>query len=172
MPVRATHILSANVSQRTGRWCVSLQVIEEVIIPSNTGPVVGVDLGIRHIATLSEGSVIENPEALSRHERKLKRLQRSASRKKLGSRNRAKANHKVARLHRKISNIRKNTMHKSTTMLARTKSVIGMEDLWVVGMMANHYLAKALQDGGLGEFRRQMEYKTAWYGSRLVEADR
>src|SRR6185369_5498025 len=103
---------------------------------------------------------------------KLKRLQRSVSRKQKGSRNRKKAARKLARLHYHISNIRKDTLHKITTNLAKTKRVVGIEDLNVSGMLKNHCLAQAIADLGLGEWRRQMEYKGEWYGCRIQYADR
>jgi len=167
-----TKILSATVSERAGRWFVSITVEQEIDVPKNNGPIVGVDLGIATMATVSDGTVFSNPRVLRRYERKLKRLQRSLSRKKKGSSNRAKVRNRLARLHLKIANIRKDAIHKATTWLARTKSVIVVEDLRVSGMAKNHHIAKAVYDVGMYEFRRQLEYKTRWYGSRLIVADR
>ena len=171
LPVDAK-ILSATVSERAGRWFVSITVEQEIDVPQNNGPIVGVDLGIAAMATVSDGTVFLNPRVLRRYERKLKRLQRSLSRKKKGSSNRAKVRNRLARLHLKIANIRKDAIHKATTWLARTKSVIVVEDLCVSGMSKNYRLAKAVHDVGMYEFRRQLEYKTKWYGSRLIVADR
>lgn len=104
--------------------------------------------------------------------RKLRRLQRAVSRKVKGSSNRRKAADRVARLHMRISNIRRDTIHKMTTALTRTKSAIGIEDLNVSGMLRNRSLARAVSELGLFELRRQLEYKGVWYGCRVVVADK
>jgi putative transposase len=167
------HINSATVSERARRWFVSVSVVVQQEKPRSVcGPVVGVDRGLRSLAVVSDGFVVENPRALHRQERKLKRLQRAVNRKVKGSSNRHNAVRALARLHLKISNVREDALHKATTKLARTKSVIVVEDLGVRGMMANRRLAKSIADAGWGEFARQLVYKTAWYGSRLVVADR
>ncbi len=171
IPTDGVHILSATVSERAGRWYVSVQVEEEIEVPINTGPLAGVDVGISPLATVSDGTVIENPRALVRFERKKKRLQRSLSRKMKGSRNRARARMRLARCEFRIANIRRDAQHKATTMLARTKSVIGVESLNVAGLLKNHCLARQLADAGIGEFLRQLEYKTKWNGGAVVAAD-
>lgn len=174
LPVDAK-ILSASVSERAGRWFVSIQVEEE--LPKYLGQkdehnVVGADLGIKTLATISDGSKYENPKPLKSNLRKLKRLQQSVSRKVKGSNNRRKAVRKVAKLHLHISNIRKDTLHKMTTTLAKTKQVVGIEDLNVSGMMKNRKLAKAISDVGFFEFRRQLLYKGNWYDCEIVVIDR
>lgn len=171
LPTEGVHILSATVSEKAGRWFVSIRVEEEIEVPTNTGPVVGVDVGISPLAKISDGTTIENPKALARFERKKKRLQRSLSRKIKGSRNRLDAKMRLARCELRIANIRRDVQHKATTMLARTKSVIGVESLNVAGLMKNHCLAKQLADAGLGEFLRQLGYKTKWNGGAVVAAD-
>jgi putative transposase len=159
------------VSEQAGHWYVSLQVEEEQAAPENTGPVVGIDLGVKHLATLSDGEVIANPRHLKRRLKKLKRLQRTVSRRQKGGKNRKKAVKKLARLHRQIKNQRRNTLHQVTTRLAKTKSVLVIEDLNVRGMLQNHHLAQAIGDVGFAEFKRQLLYKACWYGSRVILAD-
>jgi putative transposase len=165
-------ILSATVSEQAGHWYVSVQVQQEQDVPEHTGPVVGVDLGIKMLATCSDGMVIPNPRPLKRHLRKLNRFQRAVTRKVKGSRNRRKAVQRLGQLHRRIAHQRANTLHQVTTRLAKTKSVIVIEDLNVAGMLKNHHFAQAIADVGFGAFRRQLLYKASWYGSRVVLADR
>ena len=164
-------ILSATVSEQAGHWYVSVQVEEEQAVPENTGPVVGIDLGIKSLATLSDGEVIANPRHLKRRLKKLKRLQRVVSRRQKGGKNRKKAVKKLAKLHRQIKQQRRNTLHQVTTRLAKTKSVLVIEDLNISGMLKNHHLAQAIGDVGFYEFKRQLLYKTAWYGARVILAD-
>src|SRR5215469_3896510 len=172
LPTKGVQILSATVSEQAGHWYVSLQVEEEQVVPENTGPMVGIDLGIKSLATLSDGEVIPNPRHLKRHLKKLKRLQRVVSRRKKGGQNRKKAVRKLAKLHRQVKNQRSNTLHQVTTSLAKTKSVLVIEDLNVGGMMKNHRLAQAIGDVGFYEFKRQLLYKASWYGARVILADR
>ena len=172
LPTAGVQILSATVSEQAGHWYVSLQVEEEHPVPENTGPVVGIDLGIKHLATLSDGEVIPNPRHLKRRLRKLKQLQRMVSRRQKGGKNRKKAVGKLAKQHRKVRNQRHNTLHQVTTRLAKTKSVLVIEDLHVSGMLKNHHLAQAISDVGFSEFKRQLLYKASLYGSRVILADR
>ena len=172
LPPSGVKILSATVSEQAGHWYVSVQVEEEQAIPQNSGPVVGIDLGVKQLATLSDGTVIANPRHLKRRLKKLKRLQRMVSRRQKGGKNRKKAARKLARLHRQITNQRRNTLHQVTTRLAKTKSVLVIEDLNVSGMLKNHHLAQAIGDVGWYEFKRQLLYKASWYGSRVILADR
>jgi putative transposase len=165
-------ILSATVTERAGHWYVSLLVEQEQVVPENDGAIVGVDLGIKALATLSDGTVIPNPRPLKRRLKIIKRFHRAVSRKMKGSQNRRKAAHRLARLYRKVSNQRQNTLHQVTTQLAKTKSVVVLEDVHVSGMLKNHHLAQAIADVGFGELRRQLVYKAAWYGSRVILADR
>ncbi len=166
-------ILSATVRREANRWFVSLTV--EVHRPDPVpveGPVVGIDRGLTNLAVLSDGCIIESPKALTKGLRKLRRLSKEVSRKQKGSNNREKAKLRLARQHRKIRNQRNDALHKATTHLARTKPVIVVEDLNISGMIRNRHLSRAISDMGWGEFHRQISYKTAWYGSQLVVADR
>ena len=173
LPTSDVHILNATVSEKAGRWFVSLQVEMEIPDPvMGEKPAAGVDLGINCMAQVSDGTYFENPRALKNALRKLKRLQRVVSRRQKGSANRHKAVKRLARAHFQVSNIRKNTLHQATTFLTKTKSAIVLENLNVNGMMKNHHLAQAFADVGLYEFRRQMVYKGDWYGCEVLVADR
>ena len=165
-------VLSATVRESGGHWYVSVLVEQEYIIAANSGPVVGVDLGIKTLATLSDGTSEPNPRHLRTCLKKLKRLQRAVSRKQKGSRNRRKAAQRLGRLHRKVANQRANTLHQFTSRLAKTKAVVVIEDLNVSGMLKNHHLAQAIGDVGFYEFRRQLTYKAAWYGCQVLLASR
>jgi putative transposase len=127
---------------------------------------------VKHLATLSDGAVLANPRHLKRRLKKLKRLQRTVSRRQKGGKNRKKAARKLAKLHRKIKHQRSNTLHQVTTRLAKTKSVLVIEDLNVSGMLKNHRLAQAIGDVGFAEFKQQLLYKASWYGARVIVADR
>ena len=179
LPKSDVTILSATVSEEAGHWYVSVQVAEERSspalageVPTNTGPVVGVDLGLKALATLSDGTVIPNPRHLKSKLKKLKRLHRRVSRRKKGGKNRKKAVQQLRKQYRKVQNQRQNTLHQVTTRLAKTKSVIVIENLNVQGMLKNHHLAQAIGDVGWYEFRRQLTYKAAGSGCRIILADR
>lgn len=173
IPTENIKILSATVNEHAGRWFVSIQVEQEVADPQpKPKEVVGVDLGIKTLATCSDGKTFENPKALRSRLKKLKRLSRAVSRKVKGSMNRKKAARRLAKLHYKISNIRKDALHKMTTWLTKSKSAIGIEDLNVAGMLKNRNLAQAISEIGFGEFRRQLDYKGKFYGCEIVVVDR
>ena len=167
-------VLRMTVSRRAGRWYASLTVErdDKPVTRAPKGGAVGVDLGIKTLATLSDGTVIENPRCLAASERRLKQAQKALSRKTMGSNRRAKARAKVARLHARVANCRSDAMHKATTWLASTYSDISIEDLNTAGMARNRRLAKAVSDAAFGEFRRQLEYKTARTGAALRVIDR
>lgn len=168
-------ILSATISCVADRWFVSLQVQEEVPDTSFgiSSQILGVDLGINALAIPSQGDPFPNPKALKNKLDKLQRLSRSLSRKKKGSNNRAKAKKKLAKLHYRISCIRKDAIHQMTTALVKTKpKAIVLEDLAVQNMLKNKRLSRSLADSSFGEIRRQLEYKCNWEGIELVLADR
>jgi putative transposase len=165
-------VLSATVREQAGHWYVSLLVEEERSVPVNCGPVVGVDLGIKKLATLSDSTEEPNPRHLKQRLKQLKRLQQSVSRKRKGSRNRRKAVRTLALLHRTVAHQRAHTLHQFTSRLAKTKSVVVIEDRNVAGLLKNQHLAQAIGDVGFGEFRRQLTYKAAWYGCQVIVVSR
>lgn len=172
--VGGARVLRMTVSRRAGRWYASLTVErdDKPVTKPPRGGAVGVDLGVKTLATLSDGTVIENPRYLRKSERRLKMAQKALSRKVKGSNRRAKARAKVARIHAHVANQRQDAIHKATTMIAQTYLHISVEDLNVVGMVKNHRLAKAVSDAAFAEFHRQLEYKTAKTGARLHVVDR
>ena len=181
LPVEDVHILGVTVSERTRRWFVSVQVERDIPdLKATYKPVAGVDLGILALATVSDGTRIENPHALKSSLRKIKRLQRVVSRRKKGSANREKAVRHLAKAHLRVANVRKNALHQVTSLLVTlapaasaggTKSAVVLENLNVSGMVKNHHLAQAIADVGFYEFRRQMVYKGQWYGCQVILAD-
>ena len=179
IPTDNIHILSVTISESAGRWFVSVQCRKEIEVSQATGEPIGIDLGIKELAVTSDGQRFENPKPLRRAQAKLRRLQRELSRRKKGGKNREKTRRKIAKAHQRIANIRRDTLHKTTSaIVAKTKpdserpSVIVLEDLNVSGMLANCRLAQAISDVGFAEFRRQLKYKAAWYGSEFMLADR
>jgi len=167
--------MSATVSRVAERWFVSITVNVQNNLPlpkaKNQGSV-GVDLGVSALATLSTGEVITGPQAHKALLCRLQRLSRGLSRKVKGSKNRKKARAKLARLHTRVGNIRRDGLHQLTTHLTRRFHTIGIENLNVKGMVKNRHLARAVSDMGFFEFRRQLEYKAAQRGAMIVVADR
>ena len=172
--VNGARVLNMTISRRGGRWYAALTVErdDQTMKQAPKGGAVGIDLGIKDLATLSDGTVIPNPHSLKTGERQLRRAQKALSRKTKGSKRRAKARERVARLHAHVANRRHDALNKLTTMLSRTYSDISIEDLNVAGMVKNHHLAKAVQDASFYELRHQLEYKTAKTGARLHFVDR
>jgi putative transposase len=164
---RNAKIGSATITEQAGRWYVSLCVHEKPAEPEpTTGPVIGVDLGVKTLATVSDGREIANPKALRKRLTKLQRLSRWHSRKHKGSANRKKSQRRLACMHARIAHVRQDALHKATAgLVAKNKSsdqrpaVIVIEDLNVSGMLKNRHLSRAIADVGLYEFRRQLEYK-------------
>ena len=155
-----------------GRWFVSI-LVEETIQP--LPPVerrVGVDAGITALLTLSTGEKIANPRHERADRRTLARAQRALARKEKGSANRAKARLKVARVHARIADRRRDHLHQLSTRLVRENQVIAVEDLTVRNMIKNRSLARAISDASWRELRSLLEYKAAWYGRELLVVDR
>ena len=156
-----------------GRWYVSLRVVDSTVRP--LPPVqthVGIDAGLSSLMTLSTGERITNPRYESQDRARLARAQRVLSRRQKGSSNRAKARLRVARIYARISDRRRDHLHKLTTRLVRENQTIVIEDLHVRGMLGNHSLARAVGDAAWSELRRMLQYKCAWYGRDLVVVNR
>ena len=167
-------IVKVVISKTAHRWFGSITVdtFDNDTIPDiRHHPIVGVDVGIKHLAVTSEGIYYENPKALKRYERKLKRLSRQLSRRKKGSRNWRKTKVKLAKLHCRITCVRQDVQHKATTAIVNGASRIGIESLNVAGMLKNHRLAKALSDASLSSFLAMLKYKAERIGVKIVAAD-
>jgi putative transposase len=166
-------ILAATISRTADRWYVSFTVEVERTIPSGNGKasVVGVDVGVRHLAVLSTGQTIPNPHALEGSLRRLRRLNRELARRKPDSRRRDQTRRRLARVHARAANIRRDALHKLTTTLATEYGTVVVEHLHVAGMVRSRRIARAIADSGMAELRRQLSYKTGWHGATLGVAD-
>jgi putative transposase len=183
-------ILSATVTRRGGRWFCSFQVaVQRHDAPAaHPDAVVGVDLGVSHLAVLSrpvpgvsdENGFVANPRHLDKAQKRLRRLNRRCSRRRgpdrrtgqAPSKRWRRANHARSRRHHRVAHLRADGLAKLTTALAAHSGTLVVEDLHVAGMLRNRGLARRIADAGWGMLRRQLAYKTDWRGGRLHVADR
>ena len=156
----------------SGKYFVSFMCeVEQVLMPM-TGKSVGIDVGIKDVVVTSDGFHSGAPKYTYKYQRKLKKAQRVLSRKKKGSNGWKKQRIVVSIIHEKITNSRKDFLHKLTTKIVRENDLIAVEDLNVSGMLKNRCLSKAVADVGIFELNRQLEYKSQWYGKQVVKISR
>lgn len=164
-------IKSCTISQvPSGKYFISVLVDTENIQLPKSNNKVGIDVGLKEFAITSDGEMFENPKWFRKSEKRLAKLQKDLSRKKKGSNNRNRARIKVAKLHEKISNQRKDFLQKVSTQLIRENQSIVIEDLRVKNMLQNKKLSKAISEVSWTEFRRMLEYKAEWYGRNIIIA--
>jgi putative transposase len=169
-------VVSATVRADADRWTISIlcEVSEEAAqlpVAAPTTAVIGIDLGLRVFATCSDGRQFQAPRPLRRYAKRLRRAARRLSRRQRGSRRRQAARHCLARLHRRIRDIRSAFLHPLSTSLVRDNQTLVIEDLHITGMLRNHRLARAISDAGWHEFRRQLTYKAMRYKRTLLAAN-
>jgi len=165
-------IMSATISYRAGWWFVAISVEVQHDVPFHSGGAVGIDLGIKTLATLSDGMVFENQRHFRQNLGRIKGLSKGLSRKVEGSQNWWKSTKKLARAHYRVACQRQDSLHKMTTHVARTYALIGLEDLNTKGMLANHCLAQAVSDASFFEVKRQLLYKAEESGGYVQLVDR
>jgi len=166
-------IINATVSQRANKWFVSVTMEQpDKVFEGKKDETIGVDLGIKELATCSDGTIFKNPRILKNKLKKLKILQKMIEKKIEGGENREKARRRLAKLYYKISCIRTDNIHKITTRLTKTKSCVVIENLAISNLMKNHKLAQAISDTGWCEFCKQLKYKGKKFNCNIIVADR
>ncbi|KML55814.1 transposase [Burkholderia cepacia] len=170
---KGAKVTTVTVSRDTaGRYHVSMLCDDVASAKSESTSKVGIDFGLTDFVVLSTGEKIAAPNTFRKNEAKLATLQRRLARKQPGSANRKKARLKVARMHARIADCRRDFLHKLSTRLINENQVIAVESLAVSHMLKNRRLAKSISDAGWWEFARQLTYKAAWYGRVLISIDR
>ncbi|MCD5417375.1 transposase, partial [Candidatus Bipolaricaulota bacterium] len=168
-------IKSVTVSRQADGWYAAFLVDTEVLPHAsrkNHGGAVGIDLGVARLAVTSDDQRFAGPKPHRALLCRLRRLNRSLSRKENGSSNQQRAKRRLARLHKRIADIREDALHKFTTEIVLNYDLIGIEDLNVGGMVGNRHLARAIMDQSFGALRNMFEYKAAWYDASVVVVDR
>jgi len=168
----AQDVSRVNVKYHGDKWYANLTAeVPDVAPVQNSGKAVGIDVGLNHFAVLSDETYIDNPQYYRKTEKKLAKAQRRLSRKKKGSHNQGKAKAKVAKLHAKIANQRRDFLHQASVRVVRNYDLIVMEDLKVCNMVRNHRLAKSIHDAGWGQFRNYIRYKCERTGKQFILID-
>ena len=172
-------IMGATVSRTADKWYIAIRVeLPDIPPPAHTGEATGVDLGVKVLATLADGTQVVCSKASRKYEAQLRRLNQSLSRKvgaKKGeekSKNFAKTKRRLSRLYAKMANLRQDETHKLTAMLTQNYSLIGIEDLNVQVPLSNRKMARSVGDMGFFAFRRQLEYKAQQTGTQVIVADK